>query len=201
MFKILCLTSLFIFSAPLFAQETDFILKIGSKESYIQGFRTYFSNEYIAPEKNLALLRELKPSISKVRVTDFTSNNPGMTTIWCRGSYPIYAPAKTPYVIFLAGALKNELEKEDLYSLETGIPLSIDIKFIDFDSSRSANWTIEAAFTVTGKEPVIIKNETSFKASFAASSACGQVTSAMVPAVQEFLFKVYSSPKFQELLK
>lgn len=201
MFRNLLLSILFIISTPLSAQESDFILKIGTSELYIPAFRTYFSSEYVAPEKNLVLLRNLKPKISAIHVIDFAANTPGVTTIWCRGSYPVFAPEKIPYEIFLAGAIKNELTKADMYSIEAGIPLSIDLKVIDFESTGDAKWTIEATFSVPGKNPVTIKNQTPFEISFGASRACGQVKTALVPSIQDFLFKTYSNSKFQELFK
>lgn len=201
MFKHLLFCTIFLFFISLQAQASDFILKIGSSELFVPGFRSYFSDEYVVPEKNSVLLRGLKPIISPLRVIDFTSSKPGMTTLWCRGSYPVYAPAKIPYEVFLAGAIKSELTKSDLYSVETGVPLSFDLKLIDFDSSGAAKWTIEATFSVPGKESVTIKNETPFEVSFSASRACGQVKVALVPAIQEFLFHVYSNSKFQELLQ
>ena len=53
-----------IFSAQVAAQtEThsgDFILNLPGKHSlFLQGFRTFFAGEYVAPEKNLAVLRQL----------------------------------------------------------------------------------------------------------------------------------------------
>lgn len=124
-----------------------------------------------------------------------------MTKLSCRGSYPIYAPAKTPYETFISAALQHELSKSDLYSAENGVPISIELTLVDFKSIGDAKWTIEATFTAPGKETVTIKNETFFDVSFAASNACGQVSAAFVPAIQEFLIKVYSDQKFQELLK
>jgi hypothetical protein len=203
--KLLLATLISIFSAQVSAQtETnsgDFILKLPGKGSmFVQGFRTYFAGEYVAPEKNLAVLRELKKQMPKIRIADFSADDPEMTTLVCRMSWPLYAPAKLPYTVFLAGAMRDELTREGLYSSNDGIEVTGRLDSINFESFGSAKWKIAATFSVEGKTPVTVKHETAFPVGFGASSACTSVRDNLVPAMQEFLFAVYSDPQFQALM-
>ncbi len=200
MTKIILTALLCLLSFPSQADTVDFFLKVGGRTTFVPGFHTYFSGQYVAPEKNLSLLREIKEKISIVKISDFTANDPDMATLICRMSYPVYAPEKIPFVAFVAGALKDELSKAELYSLDSGVELSGRLNSINFESFGSGKWTIAATFSVPGKEPVVVKHETPFSIPFSAVRACGQVKDNLVPAIQEFLFAVYSDSKFQELL-
>lgn len=205
MLKTLLVATITLFSTQSFAQTQtntgDFFLTLPGKSAiFVQGFRTYFAGEYVAPEKNLAVLREIKPKVSAVRIADFTANDPDMKTLVCRLSWPVHAPAEIPYAVFLAGAMRDELTKEGLYSATDGIEISGRLDSINFESFGSGKWIIAATFSAPGKEPVTVRHETTFPVSFIASSACGKVRDNLVPAMQEFLFAVYSDERFLALL-
>lgn len=167
---------------------------------YIQAFRTYFAGEYVAPEKNLALLREIKDRMPKIRIADFGADDPDMATLVCRMSWPLYAPAKLPYTLFLAGAMRDELTREGLYSSDDGVVVTGHLDSMNFESFGSGKWKIAATFSVEGKTPVTVKHETTFPVTFGAAGACRSVRDQLVPAMQEFLFAVYSDPQFQALV-
>jgi hypothetical protein len=192
-------------SAKISAQtEThagDYILNLPGKSGmYVQGFRTYFSGEYVASEKNLAALREIKERMPKIRIADFSADDPEMATLVCRLSWPVYAPAKLPYVLFLAGAMRDELTQAGLYSSNDGMEVTGHLDSMNFDSFGSGKWKIAATFSVKGKPPVTVKHETAFPVAFGAVGACRSVRDNLVPAMQEFLFAVYSDPQFQALM-
>lgn len=196
---------LVLFSAEASAQtETstgDFFLHLsGNRSMFLQGFRTYFGGEYVAPDKNLAYLREMKPRLRLIKIADFTAKDPDMTTLVCRLSWPVYAPAKLPYAMFLAGAMRDELTKAELYSETEGVELKANLDSINFESFGSAKWVIAVTFSAPGKAPVTVKHEMPFDVPFAAAGACRMVTSNLVPSMQEFLYAAYSDPQFQELL-
>ena len=203
--KLLLASLISIFSAQVSAQtEThsgDFILKLPGKHSlFVQGFRTFFAGEYVAPEKNLAVLRQLKDQMRKIRIADFIADDPDMTTLVCRLSWPVYAPAKLPYPMFLAGAMRDELTRAGLYASDDGIALTGHLDSINFDSFGSGKWKIAATFSVEGKTPVTVKHEIAFPVGFGAASACKDVRDNLVPAMQEFLYAAYSDPQFQAMV-
>jgi hypothetical protein len=194
-----------IFSAQVGAQTEshsgDFILNLPGKHSlFVQGFRTFFAGQYVAPEKNRAVLRQLKGQMSKIRIADFSADDPDMTTLVCRLSWPVYAPAKLPYAMFLAGAMRDELTREGLYASDDGIAVTGHLDSINFDSFGSGKWKIAATFSVEGKTPVTVKHDMAFPVGFGAASACRDVRDNLVPAMQEFLFAVYSDPQFQAMV-
>jgi hypothetical protein len=192
-------------SAPAWAQtEThsgDFIVTLAGKgPMFVQGFRSFFAGEYVAPESNLAALRAIKDGMPKMRIVDFGADDPTMTTLVCRMSWPVYAPAKLPYTLFIAGAMRDELTREGLYSSDDGIALTGRLNAINFESFGTGKWKIEGAFSVDGKAPVVVTHETTFPVALGAASACRSVRDNLVPAVQAFLFAVYADPRFQALV-
>lgn len=191
--KLLLTALISIFSAPVSAQS-------GTHTMFIEGFRTFVAGEYVASEKNLAVLRAIKYQMPKIRIADFGADDPNMATLVCRMSWPLYAPAKLPYAMFLAGAMRDELTREGLYASNDGIAVTGRLDSINFDSFGSGKWQIVATFSVEGKTPVTVKHETVFPVAFGAASACRSVRDNLVPAMQEFLFAVYSDPQFQAML-
>lgn len=191
--KLLLAALISMFSAQVSAQSR-------TGPMFLQGYRTYFAGQYVAPEKNLTMLREIKSKMPKIRIADFSADDPAMNALLCRMSWPLYAPAKLPYTMFLAGAMRDELTREGLYSSDDGIEVAGRLDSINFDSFGSGKWTIAATFSVEGKTPVTVKHETTFPVGFGAPSACKSVRDNLVPAMQEFLFAVYSDPQFQALM-
>lgn len=205
MYKFLLAALISLSSTQVSAQtETysgDFFLNMpGKGMRYFEGFRTFFAGEYVAPEKNLALLREIKDRVPRIRIADFSADDPEMATLVCRMSWPLHAPAKLPYAMFLAGAMRDELTREGLYSSTDGVEVTGRLDSMNFESFGSGKWKIAATFSVEGKTPVTVKHETAFPVAFGAAGACRSVRDNLVPAMQEFLFAVYSDPQFQALL-
>lgn len=165
------------------------------------GFRTYFSNVYVSPEKNLEVLKQIKSAVTFINPISFSSASPSGPALVCRMSYPIYAPGKMPFEAFIEGALNAELNQAELIKPDALSQIKGQLDAIDFSSFGSGKWTIQATFTAEGKEPLTVKHEYAYPVSGGAVRACGEVTNALVPAIQEFLYVLYSHPGFVDLAK
>lgn len=174
---------------------------IGKPGIYIPGFRTYSTNWYRTSSQNVAALKELQQSIPLIRIAGFGAASPGETTLVCRLSFPVYLPNKMAHEVFLAEAMRAELLEAGLYSEDAPVALSGHLVSMDFNSFGTGKWTIEAKFAVEGKEPVTIKHEYTYPISMTAVNACGDVSRALVPALQSFLLAVYRDEGFRELLQ
>ena len=183
------------------AIASDILIYKPSGSIVVPGFHTYFSNVYVPPVKNIELLKQIKSDVAFVNPISFTSDSPSGTALVCRMSYPIYAPGKIPFESFIEGALNTELNQAGLINPDATSPIKGRLDAIDFNSFGSGKWTIHATFSVEGKEPLIIKHEYTYPVSGGAVRACGEVTTALVPAIQEFLYVLYSDPGFVGLAK
>lgn len=167
--------------------------------TYIPGLHTYFSGRYTLAERNVNLLKAMNGEIVPVKITGFGSNTPGKASLVCRASYPVQVSDQIPFEAFIAEAMKAELSEAGLYS-PTGAEISANLDAIEFASFGVGKWTIEATFAVDGKRPLTVKHEMTYPVSFGAVAACADVTQALVPAIQEFLYQLYSSPQFKALI-
>lgn len=184
---------------PVQAQETTVTSAHGTV-SY-PGYRTFSAAEYPPQLKNLALLGDLKSKLPAINITDFTADDPEMKTLVCRASWPMYAPKQIPYVDYIRGAMHQELLTAGLFDDEHGAPISAHLDYINFESFGTGKWTITVTFSAPGKDPVTIKHVKEFSVSFLATNACATVRFELIPAMQEFLYAVYSDEKFQGLLQ
>ncbi|MBS1190549.1 MAG: hypothetical protein H6R10_2341 [Rhodocyclaceae bacterium] len=168
---------------------------------YIPGFRTYSANPYSPSAENVALLREFKQAFPPMRIAGFSSYAPGEASLVCRLSYPVYLPGKIPYEAYLAEAMRAELLEAGLYAEDASVGINGHLVAMDFNSFGTGKWTIEATFSIDGKEPIAIKHEYTYSVAAGAVRACNDVSRALVPAMQDFLHAVYSNPQFKDLLR
>lgn len=168
---------------------------------YVPGFRTYSTNSYSTSSQNVSLLKQLAHSFPQLRIAGFSAVSPGEATLLCRLSFPVYLPGKVAHEVYLAESMRAELSEAGLYADTAPVALLGHLISMDFNSFGIGKWVFEARFSVEGKEPVTIKHEHSYPLGILAVQACRDVTQALVPAMQGFLFTVYSDPKFQDLLR
>lgn len=174
---------------------------MGKPGVYVPGFRTYSTNWYSTSSQNVAVLKEMRQSIPPIRIAGFGAASPGKTTLVCRLSFPVYLPGKMAHEVFLAEAMQAELLEAGLYSENAPVAVNGHLVSMDFNSFGTGKWKIEAKFEVEGKEPVTIKYEYTYPISMTAVNACGDVSRALVPALQGFLLTVYSDTGFKALLQ
>lgn len=168
---------------------------------YVPGFRTYSTSTYRTSGQNVEFLRQLSQSLPKLRIAGFSATSPGETTLVCRLSFPVYLPGKIAHEVYLAESMRAELLEAGLYSETAPVALNAHLVSMDFNSVGTGKWVIEARFSVAGKEPITIKHEHSYSIGMGAVQACGDVSRALVPALQGFLFAAYSDSNFQALLQ
>lgn len=157
---------------------------------YIPGFRTYSTSTYRTSSQNVAFLKELGQSLPQLRIAGFSATSPAETTRVCRLSFPVYLPGKVAHEVYLAESMRAELLAAGLYADTAPVALNGHLVSMDFSSVGTGKWVIEARFSVEGKEPVTIKHEHSYSIGIGAVQACGDVSRALVPALQGFLLAV-----------
>lgn len=166
----------------------------------VPAFHQYFSAQYTPSDENLALLKELKPHLAPIKIAGFTSESYAKHYILCRMSYPVYTPDKMTFADLIAEAMKADLTAAGLYSEEQGVPLKGDLTDIDLDTLMHGKWKFEASLSVAGKSPLTFRHEFEYKTKGEAGAACGLARNAMIPAVQAYLYALYSDPGFQALI-
>lgn len=183
------------------ASANDILIYKPSGAIVVPGFRNYFSGIYIPPEKNIDLLKQIKNIVPFINPVSFSTESPVNASLICRMSYPVYAPGKIPFESFIEGALNTELIQAGLMKSNAQSQIQGRLDAIDFSSFGSGKWTIQATFSAEGKAPLTLKHEYAYPVSGGAVKACSEVTNALVPAIQDFLYVLYSHPGFTDLAK
>ena len=157
------------------------------------------ATRYAPSGENIPILQGLKAKGAlPVKVEKFTSFEPGLTTIMCRGAGPVEAPDGTTYEEFLRGALISELELAELHDEESNNIITGHLERIDFGSAIGAgNWTIKMKLIAPERGEFFVQDRYSFSTNFLGDIACRQVAQALAPATRSFWKKVFAHPKFE----
>lgn len=148
--------------------------------------------------RNNVLLREKSENFKgKIRVVNFDADYKAKVTPRCRGSALNMPERETPAEV-INKALIDELLLANLYS-ETGEKqikghiLSISV------ATFEGKWTIQGVFELDSvKVPISIEHK--FAGSAWGDAACNNSAASFMSAVQDFLYKLFSSPEFNEFL-
>lgn len=163
---------------------------------YIPAFRTYGSGSYRPAERNIELLNEMKAAWRRFKIVGVSATAPGENFRLCRGSFPVYSLEKKPYEYALADALARELHSVDLYGGSEAIPIAMELNVFDFSTIGNGKWTIEATFTIANEAPIKITHSFPFPIGLRSGQACSDASFAQHRALQEFLYVLYTDPRF-----
>ncbi len=166
----------------------------------IPGFRSYVASGYTPSARNIELIKEMKAKAPALRLLkfDLAKNNKDM--LLCRASFPVYGPNKTPFASLVEAAANLELVEAGLAAQDaTTVQATLDE--FDFSSFGTGKWTLRATLTAAGKPPLVVSHEYSYPVSGGAVAGCTDVTNALVPGIEAFLYALYSDPRFIETLQ
>ena len=164
----------------------------------LSGCSTYAAQRYSISADNVTALRALGGKT--LNVGSFTSSQPGLKEIMCRGVGPIKTPDGEPFADFIRKALIDELRMANAYAVNAPITLTGNLTQIDF-SSNSGNWTLALTVSSSNGKSLTITENYPYTTSFYGETACNQTAQALMPAVQNLVGKVVRSPEFLTLLQ
>lgn len=186
--------------SPAARSADDVLILSSGKTISVPGFRMYVASGYVPSEKNIELLKGLKEKVATTRLIAFDTTKNNKNMLLCRVSYPVYGPNKTPFAALIEAAANMEMAAAGLAAPDSSkIQASLDE--FDFSSFGSGKWSIDASFVAEGRPPVVIKSVYAYPVSAGAASGCGDVMKAMPAGIEAFLFKLYSDPAFEALLR
>jgi len=164
----------------------------------VSGCSTYAVNRYSISTDNVMALKALDGA--SVNIGEFTSTDPGLSEIMCRGVGPIKTPDGQSFSSFIQKALTDELKIAGIFSSSSAITLTGNLDSIDFSSS-SGNWRLALTVNSSNNHSIKVAEDYSFTSSFYGETACNQTAQALMPAIQNLIGKVVSDPGFHKLVK
>lgn len=159
--------------------------------------------QYGASANNFEKLRELSTSGStRLSVAQFSTFEPGLRSITCRGVAPVEPPDGKTYEAFIQEALTTELKLAGIYAPESPVKLEAKLENINFNSSIGAGkWVIDMTFSAKGIDPFKVNSTYHFSTNWLGDIACRQVATALPEAIQDLISQVIAHPDFKALAK
>lgn len=179
------------------AADNDVLFLPGGRMLVVPAFRTYVATGYTPSERNIEFLKELRAKGPSLKLVTFDTEKNNKNMLLCRGSFPVYAPNKTPFASLVEAAANMELAGSGL-SAPDAPRMQATLDEFDFSSFGTGRWTIRATLAAEGKSPLVVEHEYTYPVSGSAVVGCGDVMKALVPGIESFLYKLYSDPRFVE---
>ena len=159
----------------------------------LSGCSTYAAARYSMTADNVVALRTLNDK--KINIGTFASSQPGQSEIMCRAVGPIKTPDGESFSEYIRKALIDELRIANVFSNDAPVTLTGNLDHINF-SSTSGNWDLALTLTSSNGKFLTITENYSYTTSFYGETACNQTAQALMPAVQNLVGKIVSSPDF-----
>jgi hypothetical protein len=138
---------------------------------------------------------------NKIGVASFSTFEPGLSSIMCRGAGPVRPPDDLTFEKYIEEAIASELKLARAFSSESPVRLQGKLEYITFNSNIfNGKWQIDMTFSGDSVEPFTIKSIYEFSTNYVANTACTQVATALPQAVQELVAKLVSHPSFRKLV-
>jgi hypothetical protein len=178
-------------------------LALASALLALSGCQTYSVGRYTVSSDNVQMLRALQQKYPQgaLKVGAFKHKDKygrqgiPLKEVMCRGAGPIKPPDNQGYEQFLQKALADELKMAGVYAESSPIGITASLETLDF-SSTDGTWTLSAQ-VAAGQQPFPVEMVSKYDTSFMGDNACAQTAQAFVPAAQDFVRKLISSPQFE----
>ena len=122
----------------------------------------------------------------------------------CRGTATVQAPDGMTVPQYVEKAFNDELKNSGIYDPHTGAELSGVMLQMEFSSTANLTggwWALGMKLASSNTKSMLIQSVYYFDSSFEGGMACTMTAQALMPAVQDFIRKTITDPKFNELLR
>lgn len=161
---------------------------------------TYTPQRYSISADNNVALKTLQ--VQNINVGDFTGPNDFSNA--CRAAGPIAPPDNMSFEAYLQKALADELKVAGLYNDKAPtVTLTGSLEKLSFSSSRGltgGSWDLSLIVKSSNGHSTHVSEHYEFESGFVADTACKQTAEAYLPAVQNLIGKLVTSPNFKKLV-
>lgn len=179
------------------------------------GTTTYSANRYAISTDNAIALRSLNGKT--LNVGAFSATTPGQKELKCRGFRAIKTQQYEPFSEFIRIALLQELKIANSYSPSSPVTITGNLDAIDFSSigegevfninpavswssTKSGSWNLALTVRSSNGKSMSVSEVYAYTSSLDPEAACNQTAQALMPAVQDLIGKIVSSPDFAALV-
>lgn len=164
------------------------------------GCSTFVPQRYSLSADSNQALKSIK--IGSVSVGQFSG--PVEFDSSCRAAGSIEPPDAMTYEAYIRKALIDELKVAGLLQDQGKRTITGKLDNLAFSSSKGiigGIWEIGLTLSSSNGQTMTVRESYEFKSGFEAGTACKQTADAFMPAVQNLVLTIVSSPDFQRLIK
>ncbi len=166
----------------------------------LEGCASFNAPQYAISADNVDVIRStVGTSGKKINIGQFTSEDSGKATLWCRGAPSVKAPNGEPFVEYVQKAFVDELRVAGVYSENASLTIKGHLTKFDFNS-HFGTWTLALVVSSNTSQSFTVEENHDYSTSFFGSVACHRVAQALSPAIQNLIKKVVSHPSFKQML-
>lgn len=161
---------------------------------------TYMPQRYTISADNNVALKTL--GVGNINVGSF--KGPANFDNSCRAAGPIMPPDNLSFEAYIQKALADELKVAGMFDEKTPkVTLSGMVEQLAFSSTRAltgGSWDIGLRVNSSNGKTSYVNEHYEFNSGFGAETACKQTAEAYLPAIQNLIGKLVTSPEFKELV-
>jgi len=167
--------------------------------TFLSGCMNYPVPRYSVSVDNVVALKA-RQLTKKISVGNFSSYQPDLKVMVCRGFGPIKTPDGEVFSEYIRKAITDELKMSDAYSPESPIQISGRLNNLSF-TSTSGYWDISLTVNSSNGHTITVDDKYKYETDWQGDNACNQTSLALLPAVQRVIGKVLSSDNLTNLTK
>jgi len=143
----------------------------------------------------------LKANNTTIKLGTFTDGGKNHARVMCRGFTAVPAPMNKPYYEYIRNNFLNELQAAKIYDVKSSNKITLNLDKI-YSSSKMGNAYWEFIVTVKSSNGKSLKVKSIYKysSSFSAASACSDMRTMIVPAVEKLISEIVNNKDFPLLL-
>ncbi|RJX31580.1 MAG: hypothetical protein C4516_07020 [Oxalobacter sp.] len=170
----------------------------------IPGGNVYTLNKYLSSERNIAILKRAEGEGVAMKRVIFAHSKNEAKALNCRATHLIYGTNKKPFSYLIESAMNQELKASGLmgskkYRVHAALD-EMNFSTLDYKLFGTGKWLMRMTLRERGKAPLVVVHEYAFPLAIMAEKTCTNAAEAMMPAIQSFLYKLYTDPRFGELV-
>lgn len=157
---------------------------------------------YQSSYESVSALKAVQGKTHPINIANFTASSSARGTIMCRLAGPVQTANDSPYYQFLHDAMVADLKKANLYQENAETTLHANLDDIALSTMLGdGHWQIKMTFNDGKHSSYTITDRYNFSVNYIGDIACGEAATALTPAIQQFLLKVYRSKEFKKTLR
>ena len=177
-------------------QPSTYAMVKAPDASFWEASHRYMIQAYAPSQRNVDALRQLRKEDKALGLFVVV---PFQKTFTCRKTHTIQAgaPLQHAFSELFQNAINSELTQSGMV-VSQRLRTRMRIEEFDFSTIKTDGWVIRATLKRRGRKPLTVSHRHPILFALTATAACHNTVTALNVAIQDFLFTLYTHPRFAE---